>query len=163
MLLRLRLTLAFILIIHLTGCENEVLYDYNQPINCYGWKLGDTLVYEVKIKDIDKKYDISLNIRHRDVYEFMNIYLNIITLLPDNSVKQGVISVPLCDDGGQWYGRCTGDICFQRLYIMKKIVFPVPGKYIFKINHEMRVNELCNLFDLGVRVEQSKKKLYKET
>lgn len=141
----------------MTSCRNEVVYEKNQPINCDGWKINDTLVYQVTINDIQQKYDLSINVRHRDVYEFTNVYLNIITIMPHKAVKKEVISLPLCDDGGKWYGNCTGDICFQRVYLMRKVIFPAAGIYEFRINQEMRTEELANLFDIGLRVEKSTK------
>lgn len=151
-------TILVVLSLILTGCQTEMIFEKNQPINCYGWKINDTIVFDVKIEDIHQKYDLSLNVRHRDVYEFMNLYLNVITLLPNNELKKEVISLPLCDDGGKWYGNCTGDVCFQRIYIMRKVAFPIAGTYSFRINQEMRTEELENLFDLGLRVEKSKKR-----
>jgi gliding motility-associated lipoprotein GldH len=134
-----------------------VVFEKNLPINCDGWRLDDSLVYEVKIDDIQQKYDLSINVRHRDIYEFMNLYVNIITRMPNNSIKKEIISLPLCDDGGKWYGNCSGDVCFQRMYLMKNVVFPIAGVYTFRINQEMRTEELRNLFDIGLRVEKSKK------
>lgn len=144
------------------GCQTDVLYEHNIPINCNGWNVEDTLVYSVNIQDTTQRYDISVNVRHRDIYEFMNLYVNVITQMPNNQVKQEVISLPLADDGGQWYGSCTGDICFQRVFIMKKATFSIPGVYTFRINQEMRTEELDDIFDMGLRIEKSQKKIYKK-
>jgi gliding motility-associated lipoprotein GldH len=158
----LRLIIGIVVIVTLQGCASNVVFEQNNPVNCHGWKMTDTLLYEVTVEDIQQKYDLSINIRHRDVYEFMNVYLNIETQMPNNRIKKEVISVPLCDDGGKWYGNCSGDICFQRVFLMKKLIFPATGKYVFRINQEMRTEELPNILDVGVRLEKSIKKVMKE-
>ncbi len=144
------------------GCERNSYFDKNIPIDCFGWKMTDTLLYVVDINDVNQKYDLSINIRHRDIYEFMNIYLNLETILPNGEIKKEIVSIPLCDESGVWQGKCSGDICYQRVYLMKRILFPVKGKYLFKLNHEMRIEKLKNIFDVGLRIDHSVKKVYKE-
>lgn len=144
------------------GCQTDVVYERNIPINCDGWDVQDTLVYAIDIQDTAQRYDISVNIRHRDIYDFTNLYINVVTQMPNGQVKQEVISLPLADDAGHWYGSCTGDICFQRVYIMKKAVFSTPGTYTFRINQEMRTEELEDVFDMGLRIEKSKTKIYQK-
>ena len=124
--------------------------------------MTDTLEYKIEVKDISKYYNLSMNVRHRDVFNFMNFYIKIITITPSKTIKEDVVSIPLADDGGTWIGKCSGDICFYRTTILKKFKFDEPGTYIFKINQEKRVESLENITDIGLRVEESPKKIYKE-
>lgn len=150
-----RLVFILFALIMLLACNKDVVYEENMPVNCHGWQVEDTLIYSAKIKDTLQAYDLSVNIRHRDVYDYMNVYLKIETILPSGLHKVETISLPLCDDAGKWYGRCTGDICFNRLRIMQKVRFPEVGTYQFRIKHEMRVDALDNILDVGFRVEKS--------
>lgn len=144
------------------GCQSDVLYEQNIPVNAFDWEVNDTLNYEITIDDTSEKYDLSVNIRHRDIYDYTNLYIKIQTIQPDNKATSQVISLPLCDDAGKWLGKCSGDICFNRIYLMKKIIFPVKGKYKFLINQEMRQDHLKNILDIGLKIEKAKRKNYKE-
>lgn len=142
------------------GCQTGVLFEKNIPVNTFGWNLTDTLNYEVVIPDTLQKYDLSISLRHRDIYNYTNLYLTIITQLPTGEVKRELVSLPLCDEGGKWLGKCSGDVCYAHILLMKKIIFPRTGHYKFKIVHEMRQTELKNILDIGLRIEKSKKKIY---
>jgi gliding motility-associated lipoprotein GldH len=150
--------LSFILI----GCQSDVLYEQNIPVNAFDWEVSDTLKYEINIDDTTEKYDLSVNIRHRDIYDYTNLYLKIQTMHPTGEVISQVISLPLSDEEGKWLGKCSGDICFNRVYLMKKIMFKSKGKYKFYINQEMRQDHLKNILDIGLKIEKSKQKKYSE-
>jgi len=154
--------LYILILCTLYSCQSDVVFEKNIPINTYNWEVTDTLKFEVDVEDTSSKYDLSLNVRHRDIYDFMNLYVKIITILPNGEKKNEVVSLPLCDDGGKWLGKCSGDICFSRIILMRKIIFPQKGNYQFLINQEMRQENLKNILDLGLRLEKSKKKVYKE-
>ncbi len=94
--------------------------------------------YEVVIDDTIEKYDFSVNVRHRDIYDFTNLYIKILTKFPNGESKTEVISLPLSDESGKWLGKCSGDVCFNRIYLMKKLRFQQKGTYKFYINQEMR-------------------------
>lgn len=152
--------LIFIIGCSFVGCQYDVLYEKNIPVNTYQWNILDTLRYDIEIKDSLQKYDLSISIRHRDQYDYTNLYINIHTLLPNGTTKSELVSLPLCDESGNWLGKCSGDICFSRILLMKKIQFPITGKYRFYITQEMRQQDLKNILDVGMRLEKSKKKIY---
>jgi gliding motility-associated lipoprotein GldH len=45
---------------------------------------------------------------------------------------------------------------------MRKFVFSEKGTYQFRVSHEMRMDELKGIFDLGLRLEKSKKRIHDE-
>ena len=139
-----------------------MVYEENMPINTYQWDVTDTLRFNVYIEDTQSKYDLSLNVRHRDVYDFMNLYVKILTRFPDGKLSSDVISLPLCDETGKWLGKCSGDICFAKVILQKKMYFKSKGTYTFFINQEMRQERLQNILDIGLKVEKSKKKVYSD-
>lgn len=147
--------LIIALVFSLSSCQEELVYDVNIPVRVHGWDLNDTIKFEAEIMDTVEAYDLSLNIRHRDVYEYMNLYIKVNSTLPSGIQKTEVISLPLCDDAGKWFGKCAGDICFQRVGLMRRVKFPEKGTYKFAINHEMRIKEIPDILDLGLRIEKS--------
>jgi gliding motility-associated lipoprotein GldH len=144
-------------IIVLNSCDDQAIYRENKPLSVSGWNQSDTLVFDFNIKDIEPKYNLSLQLRHRDVYRWMNIYLKVITRYPDQSEVSDIINVPLADEGGLWYGKCTGDICFVKVPILSRFRFKDSGNYQIKIIQEMRTDVLENMLDVGMVIEKAPK------
>lgn len=157
-----RILVAFFTLCSLIGCDTSVVYEKSIPVNTYGWRMTDSLHYEIDIQDSSQRYDLSVAIRHRDVYDYTNLYVKIITILPNGEVKSEVVSLPLCDESGKWMGKCAGDICFSRILILKRTYFPIKGTYRFYIIHEMRQEKLKNILDMSLRLEKSPPKIYTE-
>ena len=155
-----RAFLVFISLSIFIGCDTNVIYEKSIPVSTFSWKIEDSLKYVVDIEDSSQRYDLSISVRHRDVYNYTNLYVKILTKLPSGEIKSEVVSLPLCDESGKWLGKCAGDICFSRILLLKRTYFPVKGEYTFYINHEMRQDQLKNVLDLGLRLEKSAKKLY---
>ena len=157
-----KLFYIFLVLSFLTACDTEVVYEKSIPVNTYGWKIADTLVYQIDIEDSAQRFDLSMAVRHRDVYDYTNLYVKIITKLPNGELKSELVSLPLCDESGKWLGKCAGDICFSRILLLKRTYFPLKGTYTFYIVHEMRQEKLKNILDIGLRLEKSPKKVYTE-
>lgn len=124
--------------------------------------MTDSLRYIVNIDDSMQRFDLSLGVRHRDIYDYTNLYVKVITKLPTGEVKSEVISLPLCDESGKWLGKCAGDICFARILLLKRTYFPIKGSYAFYVMHEMRQDKLKNILDISLRLEKSAKKVYSQ-
>ncbi|MBP7477996.1 MAG: gliding motility lipoprotein GldH [Chitinophagales bacterium] len=152
------LTFFSALLFLFTACNRDRLYETNIDIPSKGWDYRDSLKFEVTIPDSLTHYNFILNIRHRDVYEWQNLYVKLHTIFPDKSMETKEINLPLCDDAGAWYGDCTGDICFARVFIKERRRFPMTGKYTFILEQDMRTNPLQNVFAMGMRIEESAKK-----
>jgi gliding motility-associated lipoprotein GldH len=108
-----RLFFILIIISLCSACQTDVVYEKSIPVSAYGWKMTDTLKYNLEIEDSAQRYDLSLSVRHRDIYDYTNLYVKVITQLPNGEIKSEVVSLPLCDEGGKWLGKCAGDICFS--------------------------------------------------
>ena len=144
------------------ACDTDVVYEKSIPVNIYGWKISDSLKFEINVEDSAQRYDLSVAVRHRDIYDYTNLYVKITTILPTGEVKSEVVSLPLCDESGKWLGKCAGDICFSRILLLKRTYFPIKGQYSFYVKHEMRQDKLKNVLDLGLRLEKTAKKVYTE-
>jgi gliding motility-associated lipoprotein GldH len=158
----LRILSFFLCLSLLIGCDTDVVYEKSNPVNTYGWHMTDSLRYIVNIDDSMQRFDLSLGVRHRDIYDYTNLYVKVITKLPTGEVKSEVISLPLCDESGKWLGKCAGDICFARILLLKRTYFPIKGSYAFYVMHEMRQDKLKNILDISLRLEKSAKKVYSQ-
>jgi gliding motility-associated lipoprotein GldH len=70
------------------GCDTDIVYEKNLPVNYGGWGIQDTLVYDCEVPDSNSQFDLSINIRHRDIFQYMNVYLNVLTILPSGTCQE---------------------------------------------------------------------------
>jgi gliding motility-associated lipoprotein GldH len=155
--------LVFVLFFSMIGCQNDAIYEEFKPLSINGWDLHDTLDFQFEIKDISKKYNLYINVRHRDLFEYQNFYIKTFTQFPSGRIKEDILSIPLSNEAGEWIGKCTGDVCFYRAPIISRFKFEEPGTYHIRLKHEMRVNDLENMIDVGLKLEEAPKlKIEKE-
>jgi gliding motility-associated lipoprotein GldH len=152
-----------VLFFSLVSCQNDSIFEVYKPLSVDGWDLHDTLDFKFEIKDISKKYNLYIGIRHRDLFEYQNFFIKTFTQFPNGQIKEDLLSIPLSNELGEWLGKCTGDVCFYRAPIISRFKFNEMGTYHIRIKHEMRVNELENLMDIGLKLEEAPKiKIEKE-
>lgn len=140
----------------LSACTSEAIYEKNNDIDCNNWQYGDTVAFNFNITDSAMRYNLLLNVRHRDVFEWQNLYVKMVVINPKNEIQTKEINIPLCTEDGAWIGNCTGDLCFLRVYLAEhKKLFPVNGNYKVLVFQDMRVSPLKNILAIGLRVEPS--------
>lgn len=139
----------------ISGCDRIEILDKLVPIKNMSWNIQDTLVYDFEIKNTDLKYDMYLMVRHRDIYEFQNLYIKTLTKNPDLSISAQTISCNLCDDMGSWNGQCIGDVCFVSFKLNNRIKFLQKGIYQIKLVQEMRLTSVKGIMDIGLKITQS--------
>lgn len=151
--------LCLVLLGILSSCSTEALYEKNNAVACDNWQYSDTVAFNFKITDSAMRYNLLLNVRHRDVYEWQNLFVKMVVINPKNEIQTKEINIPLCTEDGAWIGNCTGDLCFLRVYLAEhKKLFPINGNYKVLIMQDMRVSALKNILAIGLRVEPSPSK-----
>ncbi len=157
-LMNIRLLILFLLTalntILISSCDKNRYYDKNITIERKGWDYGETKKFDITITDTTAAYNIYVNVRHTDDYEFKNIWLNITAIFPDSSTHENKINVELAKPDGEWIGNCVDDICYTTVLIQSNTSFQLPGNYIFEIEQDMRVKTLTNILDIGLKIEK---------
>lgn len=142
--------LSALVIISCQLSNNTTTY---KSVNESGWKAKDTLTFVVDIKDITKKYNFSLAVRHNKSYEFNNFWVKIGQKKPKEKIIFTNVDIALFNNFGKPYGKCTGSLCTQIFPIEKNIQFKQKGKYKIAVIHLMRQEPLFGIKDIGVIVE----------
>ena len=90
-------------------------------------------------------------------YRYNNIWLNIGTQSPNDSMRYQRFDLLLGTDAKGWDGTGMDDIWELRKSITNgPFKFNKPGNYIFSIEQIMRENPLLNVLSIGIRVEKVK-------
>ncbi len=95
--------------------------------------------------------------RHKDAYDFNNIWLNVGLQSPGDSMYFQKINFVLGADANGWEGTGMGDIWELRKPLNDlPQQFKRPGTYTYNISQIMRANPLKGILSVGFRVEKEK-------
>ena len=109
------------------------------------------------IKDTTVPYRLYFTFRHNEKYNYNNIWVNIYTQAPGDSVQilQKEFILATSDKG--WLGAAMDDIYEHRIELIpsgENLYFRKVGDYKFTIEHIMREDPLENVMNVGLRVEK---------
>ena len=101
-------------------------------------------------------YKVFFVIRHHNAYHYKNIWLQLSTKAPNDSVSKQTLNLNLADDEKGWLGTGMDDIYDQRIPINTEPLHLKKGLYKFALQHTMREDPLENILSTGIRVEKVK-------
>jgi len=122
------------------------------------WLYSDSLVYNFKVKDTNRYYNLLLEIDHNKKYQWENLYVKIDTKFPDQKYKSQELSILLADETGEWYSDCRGKTCTFYLPLQEQAIFPYIGEYQIKIHPWMRQDTIKDIYRIGFKVERDGKR-----
>jgi len=144
--------LAILGFLGVTSCNEESAFEANQSIPNQKWLYEDTLWFETSILDTISLYDVSLNIRHTNEYEFNNLWLKLLTIYPNGDMEEAPLNIPMANDEGQWFGSGLGSILENNIVIQQKALLKTEGNYRFGIVQNMRKSPLEEVLDVGIQL-----------
>lgn len=145
-------------ILFLISCDPNRVFEDNIDMPDFVWDIKNTPVFEVEINDTLSLYNLYVNVRHASHYPYANLYIFTTITFPNGKTRKDTVECILAEPNGQWKGDGMGDIWDLQIPWMKKIKFPLKGKYKFTYEHAMRMEQVPFVMDIGLRVEKAKKK-----
>ncbi|MBP6610838.1 MAG: gliding motility lipoprotein GldH [Paludibacter sp.] len=140
-------------LLSLVACtQNEVYFNY-QSVQIDGWNKDSVCVFDVKIDDASKAYNIYVNTRNRGEYPYQNLWLFVNRMASDSVQVNDTINFYLADEFGKWLGDGVGSVYNMPVLYQQSIRFPAAGTYKYKIQHGMRDSLLQGINDIGLKVE----------
>lgn len=138
------------------GCVSINLYEKQTPIPDQKWTYNFVPEFSFQIKDTVSRYNLSVVIRHTDMYAYNNIWIKLGTQTPGDTVHfQRINLVLVAPEGEGWLGSGMNDIYEVRKNISPgPISFKTPGIYNFSIAQVMRDNPLAHIMSIGMRLEK---------
>jgi gliding motility-associated lipoprotein GldH len=152
--------LLFVLLLSaLSGCMSSPYYQKQYALQGQAWHHDDCPEFEIDIRDTTCYYNLSFIVRHTDAYPFSNIWLLVSVKQPhDTAFTQTRLELPLADPLGKWMGMGMGEIWEQRVPVTTPgdaAIFSQKGRYIIRLQQNMRLNPLPDILHVGLRVEKS--------
>jgi len=145
--------LAFLVVCNLfSSCTSDAYYEENKEVTDRSWNYSQVPSFAVNIKDNKAKYDVYINLRHTNLYDYSNIYLLLHAKgkgIADTSYRK---EIKLAELDGKWVGQSSGSL-YEIQYLAKSnFTFPDTGVYTFGLEQNMRVNPLPEVTDVGIKI-----------
>lgn len=140
----------------LTGCGTLDVYEKMVAFPGHQWKNTDKPSFTFTIEDTAAAYNIYVILRHEDAYHFNNIWMNISTQAPRDTVRTQLVNVTLANNAKGWLGTGMDDVFDHRARITRLPVKLKKGNYTFTLQQHMREEPLQYVLNAGIRVEKVK-------
>lgn len=157
--MRLRLVvLSVITMALLSSCGRQPIEQFHNVAD-RTWLFNKPENFEVNIPS-PGTYSMLVQVRYTQEYSFSNIWVELNEKSPDGKKDSMRLNIPLFDLSGSPVGSFAGkfyDRSFPDAQIEGKelkLNFPSAGKYIFSLEHNMRIDKLDGISQLGIRLKQ---------
>jgi gliding motility-associated lipoprotein GldH len=141
------------------SCDSGRIYQERKTLSPdMTWDKDSLLTYKVDVQDASQSYDIEIDIRTVDFYQFANLWLFVNTIAPNGAMQRDTVEYKLRDEKGFSNGNrmAFGEVEDYDFSFKENVKFPAPGKYTFQIQHGMRMKILPFVDEIGLIVRKHK-------
>ncbi len=146
---------AIVTFLFITSCKQIDLHEQNTTIPKNKWQSDFLSKSTFDIKDTNCIYNVYIVLRHKDAYDYSNIWLNVGFQKAGEVTKFRKFNLTLSNDSKGWEGVGMNDIWEVRKLIARERL--KKGTYNISVAHIMRQNPLQHIMNVGVRVEKDTK------
>ena len=136
------------------SCTTVGLYERTAIMPKQQWQSTFHPTFTFTIQDTNSLYHIYITIRHTDMYAYNNIWINVGTASPNDSIKYQALNLILANNTTGWFGTGMDDIFEHRVRITKTPMLLKKGLYTFVLAPLMRVDPLPHILNIGIRLEK---------
>ncbi|WP_170971003.1 gliding motility lipoprotein GldH [Ilyomonas limi] len=135
------------------GCQQLDVYEKTIPFPKHEWAAAEKPTFNFTITDTAAHYNVFIVLRHGDAYHFNNLWMDITTIPPGDTVQTVRANLKL-GDNQKWLGNTIDDIVEHRILINTNPLKFKAGNYKFMLQQVMRENPLQYVLNAGIRVEK---------
>ena len=147
--------LLLIFVSLLSACGTIDVFEKNVAIPAHEWSSSFKPEIEFEITDTTAFYNIYVVLRHTDAYRYNNIWMNVYTQVPGDSINKQRLDLRLATDDKGWLGSGMDDIFEHRILITRTPQqLKKAGVYKFRLEQIMREEPLQYVMNVGIRVEK---------
>ena len=135
------------------SCATIDLYEKNVPIPGHQWKSSFKPEFTFIIKDTSSSYQVFFIIRHSEKYNYNNIWINLYSEPPGDTMHKVPYELQLATNEKGWLASGLDDIYEHRIKLTDEIKLKA-GEYKLRLENTMREDPLENVLSVGLRVEK---------
>lgn len=143
----------------LISCDGNRVFDEYVSVG-KSWEKDTALTFKFQQPDSINRYNLFMNVRNTNEYEFRNLFLIVNMNFPNGNVVSDTLEYEMAAPNGEWLGKgiSTKE---SKLWYKPDVRFPYEGTYEITINQAMRkINEpngiqsLKGISEVGFRIEK---------
>ena len=140
---------------YLSSCEKIDVFEKSIALKNHEWAGSSKPSLTFKIEDTLSLYHLYVVLRHTDAYNYNNLWMNIYTKSPGDSIRKQQLDLRLADNQKGWLGSGMDDIFEHRILITRQpIKLKKAGEYQFAFEQTMREDPLQHVLNIGLRIER---------
>jgi len=137
----------------LQACTTIDLYEKNIPLPQHQWNSHFIPEFRFAIKDTSALYELYFVIRHSEKYNYNNIWINLYSHPPGDSMHKAPYELQLATNDKGWLASGMDDIYEHRIRLTEPIKLKA-GTYRFRVENIMREDPLLHVWNIGLRLEK---------
>jgi gliding motility-associated lipoprotein GldH len=147
---------SLIFAVMLVSCnDQQAIIDTNIELDKFNWSYSEKVKIPFTIEQVEKSYNLFLNLRHTSDYRYSNIFLLIQIIDPNGKKTTERKEFKLALPDGEWLGSGSGNLYSYQILFKENFKFTLKGKYTIELEQNMRDNPLDYITDAGIRVERA--------
>jgi gliding motility-associated lipoprotein GldH len=141
----------------IVSCNTIDVFEKDITIPDHEWSSSFKPEISFEINDTSSLYNIYVVVRHSDAYRYNNIWMNLYTKIPNDTLRRQRLDLRLATDDRGWLGSGMDDIFEHRILITNAPQqLTRKGLYTFRLENIMREEPLQHVMNVGIRVEKTK-------
>jgi gliding motility-associated lipoprotein GldH len=138
-----------------TSCTTSDLYEKHVSLADHEWKAAYKPEFDFIIKDTTSLYKVFFVIRHTEKYNYKNIWINLYSQPPGDTLHKAQYELTLATNDKGWLATGMDDIYEHRKELTKPVRLK-PGTYKLILENIMREDPLQHILNVGIRIEKIK-------
>lgn len=141
----------------LFSCDKKRVFDEYRSVGS-AWHKDSIVTFDIPLLDSTKNYDVFINIRDNNNYEFNNLFLIVTLEKPNGYSKVDTLEYQMAEPDGTLLGNGFSDIKESKLFYKERVKFD--AKYKISIKQAVRqsgkipgVTQLDGITEVGLRIE----------
>ena len=157
--MRLKNSVFFVLIaILFFSCDEKRVFDEYKSVGS-AWNKDSIVTFDLPELDSTKRYDLFINLRDNNNYQYNNLFLIVSVEKPNGYTKVDTLEYQMANPDGTLLGNGFSDIKESKLFFKENVKFK--GKYKVHVKQAVResgkipgVALLEGITEVGLRIEK---------
>ncbi len=148
-------------IIAMISCDKKRVFDEYKSVG-REWHKDSIITFALPEIDSLKNYNLFVNIRNNNDYEFNNLFLIVALDLPKGVTNVDTLEYMMAAPDGTLLGEGFSDYKVNKLFFKENVTFKPSGKYEVRIEQAVRQNgkvtgveTLKGISEVGFRIEST--------
>lgn len=140
------------------SCDKKRVFDEYKTLGS-AWHKDSIITFDLPILDSTKRYNLFINLRDNNNYQYNNLFLIVSIEKPNGYTKVDTLEYQMANPDGTLLGEGFTDIKESKLFYKENVKFR--GKYKVHIKQAVRetgkipgVKLLEGITDVGLRIEK---------